>query len=174
MVESLNGKIPHLDPSAFVAPSADIIGDVSIGSESSVWYRCVLRGDVMPIKIGRSCNIQDGSIIHGTAGVYSVELEDFVSVGHGVILHGCSIREGSLIGMGSILMDGCDMGPFSLVGAGSLVTEGSKFDGGHLILGRPAKVIRPLTEEERVIVRQRADQYKVYSSWFKKKESMGE
>ena len=155
MVESLDEKKPQLASDVFVASSADIIGDVSIGSESSVWYRCVLRGDVRPIKIGVGCNIQDGSIVHGTAGAYSVELEDYVSIGHGVILHGCHIREGSLIGMGSILMDGCEVGSLSLVGAGSLVTEGSKFEDGYLIFGRPAKAIRPLTEKERGIVRQR-------------------
>lgn len=166
---SIKGKKPQLGPGCFVAPSADLVGDVSLGRDCSIWYGCVLRGDVMPIKVGRGCNIQDGSVIHGTAGVYGVNIEDYVSVGHGVILHGCRICEGSLIGMGSLVMDGCEIGPLSLVAAGSLVTERSKFEGGQLILGRPAKVKRLLTAEEKKMVRQRADQYRMYMKWYLEK-----
>ena len=157
---------PQLGAGCYLAPSADVVGNVTLGANSSVWFGCVLRGDVMPIRVGKGCNIQDGSIIHGTAGVYGVTLEDYVSIGHGVILHGCWIGEGSLIGMGSILMDGCEIGPMSLVGAGSLVTEESKFEEGQLILGRPAKVKRSLTKEEKKTVRQRADQYQEYKEWY--------
>ena len=171
MIYSIQNKKPQIGKDCFLASSADIIGDVTIGDNSSVWYRCVLRGDVMPIRVGEACNIQDGSIIHGTSGVYGVDLEDHVSIGHGVILHGCYICEGSLIGMGSTLMDGCRMGPLSLVGAGSLVTEGAQFEGGQLILGRPAKARRLLTEEEKELVRERAAQYKIYKDWYLEKGS---
>ena len=168
MIESLRGKSPQLGEGSFIAPSADLLGDVTIGRQSSIWHRCVLRGDVMPIKIGDKCNIQDGSIVHGTYGAYGVEIGDSVSVGHGVILHGCRVHGESLIGMGSILMDGCEIGPLSLVGAGSLVKENSKFEGGQLILGRPAKAIRFLSEEEKKVVRERADQYIMYAGWYQK------
>ena len=143
MVESVRGKKPQLGAGSFVAPSADVIGDVTIGRNSSVWHRCVLRGDVMPIRVGDECNIQDGSVAHGSYGTHGVDLCHRVSIGHGVILHGCTVHDECLIGMGSILMDGCEVGPLSLVGAGSLITENSKFEGGQLILGRPARAIRP-------------------------------
>lgn len=168
MVESVRGKEPQWGEDTFIAHSADVIGDVVIGHHSSIWYHCVLRGDVMPIRIGDRSNIQDGSIIHGTYGAYGVHIGHGVSVGHGVILHGCQIHNECLIGMGSLLMDGCEVGPLSLVGAGSLITENTKFEGGHLILGRPAKVIRPLRENEKTIVKERADQYNRYTDWYQK------
>jgi carbonic anhydrase/acetyltransferase-like protein (isoleucine patch superfamily) len=142
------GFKPQLEKDVFVADGAQIIGDVKIGKGSSVWFNTTLRGDVMPITIGRETNIQDGSVLHGTYGKYACEVGDRVTIGHSVILHGCKIGTRCLIGMGSIVMDGAEIGEHSVVGAGSLVTEGKKFPPRSLIVGRPAVVKRPLNEEE--------------------------
>ena len=164
---SARGKTPTLDSDVFVADGAKIIGDVVIGAKSSVWFNTTLRGDVMPIYIGRESNIQDGSVLHGTYGKFACEVGNRVTIGHTVILHGCKVGNSCLIGMGSILMDGVEIGEQSVVGAGSLVTEGKKFPAKSLIMGRPAKLIRPLNEEEINFLEQSADNYLLYKSWYK-------
>src|SRR5262245_29696288 len=126
MIIKVRGKTPILGKDVFVAPTATLIGDVTIGDQSSIWFGAILRGDVHSIELGKKCNIQDGTIIHCTYKKWNTVLEDDVSVGHGVIIHGCRIGRGSLIGMGSVIMDGAHVGAESLVGAGSLVTEGTK------------------------------------------------
>ena len=161
------GKLPKLDADVFVAEGAQIIGEVFIGAGSSVWFNTTLRGDVMPITIGKETNIQDGSVLHGTYGKFACEVGDRVTVGHSVILHGCKIGSRCLIGMGSIVMDGAEIGEKSVVGAGSLVTEGKKFPPNSLIVGRPAVVKRPLTQEELDFLEQSADNYLLYKSWYK-------
>lgn len=161
------GKTPVLHKNSWVAPTAAIIGDVEIGEKSSIWFHTVLRGDVMPIRIGRETNIQDNTVIHGTYEKVGTTVGDRVTIGHSCILHGTYIEDQCLIGMGSILMDGSRIGPGSIVGAGSLVTEGSVFPGGVLILGRPAKVIRPLKPEEAAFLPQSAENYLMYRSWYK-------
>jgi len=121
---------------------------------------------VMPIRIGKEANIQDGSVLHGTYQKFGCNIEDRVTIGHLVMLHGCTIGRESLIGMGSIVMDGAEIGAQSIVGAGSLVTEGSKFPPRSLILGRPAKVKRELTEEEIKALKYSADNYLLYKTWY--------
>ncbi len=164
---SARGKTPTLDDTVFVADGAKIIGDVVIGAKSSVWFNTTLRGDVMPIHIGRESNIQDGSILHGTFGKYACVVGDRVTIGHNVILHGCKVGNSCLIGMGSILMDDVEIGAQSVVGAGSLVTEGKKFPPQSLIMGRPAKWVRPLNADEIKFLEQSADNYLLYQSWYK-------
>lgn len=161
------GHTPKISENVFVADGAKIIGDVRIGSGSSVWFNTTLRGDVMPIVIGAETNIQDGSVLHGTFGKYACEVGDRVTIGHSVILHGCKVGSRTLVGMGSILMDGVEIGEQSIVGAGSLVTEGNSFPPKSLIMGRPAKLIRPLKEEEIKFLEQSADNYLLYQSWYK-------
>ncbi|AGH95503.1 gamma carbonic anhydrase family protein [Pseudobdellovibrio exovorus] len=161
------GATPQLGEDVFVAEGAKIIGDVKIGDRSSIWFNTTLRGDVMPITIGTETNIQDGSVLHGTYGKYACEIGDRVTIGHSVVLHGCKIGTRCLIGMGSIVMDGAEVGEFSVVGAGSLVTEGKKFPPRSLIVGRPAAVKRPLTEEELRFLEQSADNYLLYKTWYK-------
>ena len=161
------GYTPKLSENVFVADGAKIIGDVRIGSGSSVWFNTTLRGDVMPIVIGKETNIQDGSVLHGTFGKYACEVGDRVTIGHSVILHGCKVGSKSLIGMGSILMDGVEIGQQCIVGAGSLVTEGNSFPPKSLIMGRPAKLVRPLKEEEIKFLEQSADNYLLYQDWYK-------
>ncbi len=161
------GLDPQLAANVFVADGAKIIGDVKIGEKSSVWFNTTLRGDVMPISIGFETNIQDGSVLHGTFGKYSCQVGNRVTIGHSVILHGCKIGNSCLVGMGSILMDDVEIGNQSIVGAGSLITEGKKFPPGSLIMGRPAKLVRPLNEDEIKFLEQSADNYLLYQSWYK-------
>lgn len=163
----LDGKLITISSSAFLASSSQIIGDVEIGPESSIWYNVVLRGDVMPISIGRETNIQDGTVIHGTYKKCGTRIADRVTVGHSAILHGCELGEESFIGMGAVVMDNCRVAPRSMVGAGALLTENTITQEGWLYLGRPAKAIRPLTPEELAFLNQSAQNYKLYMSWYK-------
>ena len=167
MIISARNFTPLIGKDVFVAEGARIIGDVRIGDKASIWFNTTLRGDVMPIIIGNETNIQDGSVLHGTFGKYSCEVGDRVTIGHNVILHGCKIGSGSLIGMGSIIMDGAEIGEHSVVGAGSLVTEGKKFPPRSLIVGRPAVLKRALNEEELQFLEQSADNYLLYKTWYK-------
>ncbi len=166
LIVETRGKKPKIDPTVTVFPNACIIGDVEIGPRSSVWSLVTIRGDVFPMKIGAEVNIQDNSVLHGTYGKCGVVLEDRVTIGHGVILHGCQIGQSTLVGMGSVVMDNAKIGKYCLVGAGSLVTEGQEFPDRSLIVGRPAKVKRPLTDEEIKLLEQSADNYLLYSSWY--------
>lgn len=163
------GKSPQIHPNTFIAKSADILGDVIIEEGASVWFQAVLRGDVMPIFIGKNSNIQDGSVVHGSYKKAQTTVKDHVTVGHKVILHGCTLEPYSLIGMGSIVMDHAVIPKFCIVGAGSLVTENAnKFEEGSLILGRPAKFIRKLTPDEMAGLEKSALHYINVSSWYKK------
>ncbi len=166
IIRSLLGKTPKIAESAFIAENAAIIGDVKIGEKASIWYNVTLRGDVMPIVIGDESNIQDGSVVHGTYKKCGAVIGKRVTVGHLVMLHGCTIGDGSLIGMGSIIMDQTEIGELSIVGAGSLVTEGSKFPPRSLILGRPAKLKRQLSEDEIKLLEYSADNYLLYQTWY--------
>ena len=159
-------SLPRLHDSVFTAPSAHIIGDVEIGEHSSVWFNTVLRGDVMPIKIGKKTNVQDGSVIHGTFKKAAATIGNEVSIGHSVILHGCTINDLCLIGMGSTIMDGVVVESECFVGAGSLLTEGKVFPRGSMIMGRPAKVVRELNPEELAFLRKSAQNYLDYQKWY--------
>lgn len=140
-------KNAKLEGNAWAAPDADVIGNVTVGDESSVWYHAVIRGDLAPITIGAGSNVQDGVIIHADAG-FPTEVGNGVTIGHGAILHGCKVGHNTVIGMGAIILNGAEIGDDCIIGAGSLVTQGTVIPKGMLALGSPAKVIRPLTEEE--------------------------
>ena len=148
MIKNFQNLYPKIHETAFIAENAVIIGDVEIGAESSVWYNCVLRGDVNYIRVGERTNIQDGSIIHVSSKTHSTVLEDEVTLGHRVTLHGCYVERGSLIGIGATVLDGARIGANSLVGAGSLVTPNTQIPPRSLVLGSPARVKRELSEEE--------------------------
>lgn len=169
LIKALRGHAPQIGQEVFLAETATIIGQVSIGERSSIWYGAVLRGDVEPIQLGKEVNIQDGSVLHGTYGKAALEIADRVTVGHLVMLHGCKIGYGCLIGMNSTIMDGAEIGEKSLVGAGTLVTEGQKFPPRSLIVGRPAKVKRELTAEELKALEYSADNYLLYKTWYEEK-----
>ena len=140
---------PKLGKNTFIAPTASIIGDVNIGEGSSIWFNVTIRGDVHYIKIGKQTNIQDNSILHVTKDRFPLVIGNKVTVGHGVILHGCTVEDNSLIGMGAIILDGAFIPEYSIVAAGSLVREGTEFTPGKLIGGNPARIIRALTKEEK-------------------------
>jgi carbonic anhydrase/acetyltransferase-like protein (isoleucine patch superfamily) len=147
MIYPYNGKFPQISDTAFIADYVTITGDVQIGDYSSIWYNTVIRGDVAPTIIGNKVNIQDNSVLHQSPNNPLI-IEDEVTVGHQVILHSCIIRKKALIGMGSIILDGAEIGEGAFIGAGSLVPQGKKIPPNTLAFGRPAKVIRELTEED--------------------------
>lgn len=148
MIKPFLDETPRIHPTVFVAEDANVIGDVEIGQDSSVWFGSVIRGDVNYIRIGARTNIQDQTIIHVNSGTHPTILEDEITVGHRVTLHGCYVESGSLIGIGSILLDGVRIGRESLVAAGSLVTPNTKIPPRSMVMGAPAKVKRVLTDEE--------------------------
>lgn len=143
---------------AYIAPSADVTGDVTLGKDSNIWYQAVVRGDHACIRIGEGTNIQDGCVLHVDEG-YPVEVGDYVTVGHGAILHGCRVGDGSLIGMGAIVLNGVKIGKNCVIGAGALVTQGTVIPDGMMALGSPAKVKRAVTEEEIELNRVGAQEY---------------
>jgi carbonic anhydrase/acetyltransferase-like protein (isoleucine patch superfamily) len=167
MIYKYKDEKPEIHESCFIAPSADIIGSVSIGKESSVWFGVVIRGDGNYIKIGKGSNIQDNSIVHINSQSSPTIIGDNVTVGHGVILHGCKLEDNCLIGMGATILDGAIIGQNTLIGAGSIVTGGKKIPEGVLCLGTPAKVIRKLTEEEVQEIKEAAKHYVMLSKDYK-------
>ena len=148
MIRPFRGQAPQLDPTVYVADNATIIGDVHIGANSSVWFGAVIRGDVFHIRIGRETSIQDNTVIHVTHDRFATVVGDRVTVGHSVTLHGCTVGDLCIVGMGSTILDQVEIGERCIVGAGALVTPGTKIPPGHLVVGAPARVKRPLTEAE--------------------------
>lgn len=148
MIRPFQDKQPKVHPSAFIADDAIVIGDVEIGEDASIWFGSILRGDVNYIRIGARTNIQDATVIHVSSGTHPTILEDEVTVGHRVTLHGCYVETGCLIGIGSILLDGVRIGRDSLVAAGSLLTPGTEIPPGSLVMGSPAKVKKALSSDE--------------------------
>jgi carbonic anhydrase/acetyltransferase-like protein (isoleucine patch superfamily) len=146
-IYQLGDHAPEQHPSAWVADSAEVIGKVVLGEDSSVWFGSVLRGDNEPIRVGRGSNIQEHSVLHTDMGK-PLTIGENVTIGHQVMLHGCTIGDGSLIGIQSVVLNGARIGKNCLVGAGSLVTEGKEFPDGSMIMGSPAKVVRELTPEQ--------------------------
>jgi gamma-carbonic anhydrase len=147
-IYSLGALVPSIAPDAFIAPSADIIGDVTIGAGSSIWFACVLRGDGNFIRIGARSNIQDGSVVHITTKHHGTTIGDDVLVGHKAIIHGCDLHDHSFVGLGAIVMDGCVIETDGMLGAGALLTPGKRIPAGQLWLGNPAKYVRALTPDE--------------------------
>lgn len=158
MICALGDRIPQLAAGSYVAPNAMVIGDVTLGPESSIWFGAVLRGDVERLTIGQGTNIQDNSVLHSDPGAPLV-IDEYVTVGHMVMLHGCHIARNCLVGIGSIIMNHARIGQNSIVGANSLVTEGKTFPDGVLIVGSPARVVRELKDSEIQELRASADRY---------------
>jgi gamma-carbonic anhydrase len=149
---------PSVAPSAFVAPTANLMGAVTVGEHSSIWYQAVVRADIHSIQIGSRTNIQDGAILH-VADQHPLFIGNEVTCGHRAIVHACSIGDRVLIGMGAIILDGVEIGPDCIIGAQALVTKGSKIPPGSLVVGSPAKVHRPLTNPEITSIASLADKY---------------
>jgi carbonic anhydrase/acetyltransferase-like protein (isoleucine patch superfamily) len=159
IVRSYQGAWPDVAADVFLADNATVIGDVVIGAGSSIWFGTVVRGDQMPIRIGRDTSIQDNSVVHVTSGVAGTVVGDRVTVGHNVILHACTVGDDCIVGMGSIVLDRARVGRFCVVGAGALVTPGTDIPDGHLAVGSPARVKRPLTDDERAWIASSARHY---------------
>lgn len=158
MIIPYNTINPNTEKNVFIAQNAVVIGNVKLSENSSVWFNAVVRGDIEEISIGKGTNIQDNSTLHTSAG-YPLSIGEYVTVGHNAVLHGCSIRNNCLIGMGAIVLDGAIIGENSLIAAGSIVTPNKNIPPRSLVMGSPAKVIRQLTEAEIISIRNNADSY---------------
>ena len=169
IIKPVNGKHPQISKDCFIAENATIVGEVFIGKQCSVWFNAVIRGDVHYIKIGNKVNIQDGAVIHATFQKSPTTIGNNVSIGHNAIVHGCTIHDNVLIGMGSIVMDDCVIESNSIIAAGSVVTKNTHVESGTIYAGVPAKKIKNISNEmisgeiDRI-----ANNYVEYSSWFKK------
>jgi gamma-carbonic anhydrase len=166
MLLEYKGKWPRLGERVFVAEGAKIIGDVEIGDHSSVWFNSVIRGDVHYIRIGKHTNIQDGSILHVMKDQYPLVLHDYVTIGHGVMLHGCEIQSHCLIGMRAAILNNARVGPHCIVGAGAVITEGTVIPPRTLALGVPARIKRQLTDEEVAGIDEYARRYYQYKETY--------
>src|SRR4029079_17471871 len=155
---SIDDVAPSVNPTAWVAPTADLIGDVRLGDRCSVWFGAVIRADNTPIILGDETNFQDGAIGHSDPGA-PLTLGARVTVGHQAILHGCTVEDEALIGMGARILNGAFLGPECLIGAHALVTEGKRFEEGGLIVGAPARLVRPLTDTEKTAIRMSSPHY---------------
>ncbi|GAB6934113.1 MAG: gamma carbonic anhydrase family protein [Calditerricola sp.] len=168
MLYALGDKRPRVHETAFIAPGAHIIGDVTIGPESGIWFNAVLRGDEAPIVIGTAVNVQDNSTLH-MYEKYPLILEDEVSVGHNVILHGCHVKRGALVGMGSVILDGVEIGEYALIGANTFIPSGKKIPPYTLVLGAPGKVVRELTEQDLELVKMTTRVYREKAKQFRER-----
>ena len=154
MLIPFGGKMPEVHESAFIAPGAMVIGDVVIGEETSIWYNCVLRGDVNSIRIGRRCNVQDGSVLHvdspkpNNPDGRPLLIGDDVLIGHMAMVHGCTLADRAFVGLGAIVMDGCVIEGDAMLAAGAMLTQGKRIPSGQLWAGRPAKYVRDLSEAD--------------------------
>ena len=162
MLRPYRGQLPRVHPTAFIDASAQVIGDVEIGEESSVWMCAVIRGDVHWIRVGRRTSIQDGTVVHAMTGTHPTSIGDNVTIGHGAIVHGCTNENLCLIGMGAILLNGARVGAGSIVAAGTLLTENMKVPPKSLVMGSPGKVRRLLTQAEVADIQLYADRYVGY------------
>jgi len=167
VILAYGGTSPRLAPTAWVAPGAVVVGDVEIGEGSSIWFQSVVRGDVNRIRIGARTNVQDLSMVHVTGGTHPTIVGDDVTVGHRVVLHGCTVKDRCLVGIGAILLDGAVVEEESMVGAGALVPPGMVVPSGKLVLGSPAKVKRDLTAEERAFFLSSASRYAGYAARYR-------
>jgi carbonic anhydrase/acetyltransferase-like protein (isoleucine patch superfamily) len=165
-IYQLGEHAPDIAPSAYITDSANVVGRVTIKANSSVWFQVTVRGDNEDISIGENCNLQEGAVLHADPG-FPLTLGDNVSVGHQAMIHGCTVGEGSLIGIQAVILNGAKIGKNCLVGAGALVTEGKEYPDNSLILGTPAKVVRTLSEGDIANLRRIADSYVTRSREFK-------
>ena len=168
IIKPVNGKHPHIPDDCYIAENTTIVGDVTMGNQCSVWFNAVIRGDVHYIKMGNKVNVQDGAVIHATYQKSPTTIGNNVSIGHNAIVHGCTIHDNVLIGMGSIVMDDCVVESNSIIAAGAVVTQNTRVEAGSIYAGVPAKKVKDISKElisgeiDRI-----ANNYVKYSSWFK-------
>ena len=168
IIKSVNGKHPQIPEDCYIAENATIVGDVVMGNQCSIWFNAVIRGDVHYIKMGNKVNVQDGAVIHATYQKSPTNIGNNVSIGHNAIVHGCTIHDNVLVGMGSIIMDDCVVESNSIIAAGAVVTKNTRIEAGSIYAGVPAKKVKDISEElisgeiDRI-----ANNYVKYSGWFK-------
>jgi carbonic anhydrase/acetyltransferase-like protein (isoleucine patch superfamily) len=168
IIKPVNGKYPQIPEDCYIAENATIVGDVIMGSQCSIWFNAVIRGDVHYIKMGNKVNVQDGAVIHATYQKSPTTIGNNVSIGHNAIVHGCTIKDNVLIGMGSIVMDDCVVESNSIIAAGAVVTQNTRVEAGSIYAGVPAKKVKDISED--LIsgeINRIANNYVKYSSWFK-------
>ncbi len=162
----VKGISPEIPENCFIAPNATIVGDVVMGERCSVWFNAVIRGDVHSIRIGYDTNIQDGAVVHCTYQKAATIIGNRVSIGHNALVHGCTLKDHVLIGMGAIVMDHAVVNEFCIIAAGSIILENIICESGFLYAGVPARKIKPLTEEQTELLKKLPDNYIMYSGWF--------
>lgn len=165
IIKTLKDIAPQIGENVFLAENAAVLGDVVIGNDSSVWYSAVVRGDVNTIRIGSRTNIQDCAVIHCTYEESPTVIGDDVTIGHGAIVHGCTLQNTCLIGMNAVILDKAVVGEYCIVAAGSVVLEGTILEPGHLYAGTPARKIKPLTEAQKKLLEKSAKGYMMYADW---------
>lgn len=166
LIKEVRGFYPQIGEQVFLAENATIVGDVVMGEHCSVWFNAVIRGDVNAIRIGNYTNIQDNVCIHATYEKTSAIIDSYVSIGHNAIVHGCTVHDHVLIGMGALVMDRASIEPYVIVGAGSVVLEGTICESGYLYAGIPARKIKPLSNEQRAMLDQLPHNYVMYGQWY--------
>ena len=166
LILPVKGKSPVWGRDCFIAENSTIVGDVEMGDNCSVWFNAVVRGDVNYIKIGNNVNIQDGVVIHCTYQKAGTTIKDNVSIGHNALVHGCTLRSNTLIGMGAIVMDNAVVEEFTIIAAGAIVLENTICESGYIYAGAPAKKIKPINEQQKALLLQLPKNYIMYSSWF--------
>lgn len=171
IIQGVNGNKPVIGEDCYIAPNATIVGEVTMGNQCSVWFNAVIRGDVHFIKMGNKVNVQDGAIIHATYQKSPTTIGNNVSIGHNAIVHGCTIHDNVLVGMGSIVMDDCVVESNSIIAAGAVVTKNTHIEAGSIYAGVPAKKVKDISEElVNGEINRIADNYVKYSGWFKEAE----
>lgn len=161
-IEKFLGRPPSIHGSVYVAPGAVVVGDVTLGAGSSIWYGAVLRGDINAIVVGAGSNVQDGAVLH-VSDEHATEIGDWVTIGHRAVVHACRVEDEVLVGMGAIIMDGCHIGARTMIGAGALLTRGMVVPPGSLVVGSPARVVRHLSGEEQEAIANWARRYEILS-----------
>lgn len=165
IIKGVKGKKPVIHSSCWLADNATIIGDVNMASNSNVWFNAVIRGDVCSIEIGENCNIQDGAVIHGTLNLSKTVMGNNVSIGHNAIVHGCTLEDNVLIGMGAIVMDNAVIKSGSMIAAGAVVLANTVVEANSLYAGTPAKKIKDIDEKLRMVIDKTPEHYKMYATW---------
>ena len=166
LILSVKGVYPEIEQDCFVAANATIVGDVKLGARCSVWFNAVIRGDVNRIRIGSFTNVQDGAVIHCTYQTAPTTIGNYVNIGHNALVHGCTLGDRILIGMGAIVMDRAVVEDYVIIAAGAVVLEGMVCESGYLYAGVPARKIKPITVEQRTMLDELPDRYVMYSEWF--------
>lgn len=166
IIRPLLGKTPQWGENCFFAENAVLIGDVVMGDNCSIWYNAVLRGDVHFIKMGNNVNVQDGAVIHGSHQKASTTIGDYVSIGHNAVVHGCTLHNNLLVGMGAIVMDNAVVEEYTIIAAGAVVLQNTVVESGWIYAGVPAKKVKKLSDEERHYCRQNAVNYLMYKDWY--------